>query len=456
MVIFEYPYLIITLFVLLFIFFVAVGIHFAIRFVHTANDKAEKSFLKISALKRFYNKYVKESGEVKVVYISLKPDSTHRLHSDTKKSRMFNNISDIILRTFSANEENKLAKHHSGHYVVVTCEPIEDISVYANKCIDNIKRTLSDDEAANVFGVTFGVYNNYFLHTSFDTALKRSGQACTLAEDKGIVLFQWNRDNGKELERKIKIKNTINSEIDNNKFFLEYQPIIDVKTEKIIGAEVLSRLNSVEDGILTPGTFLSALDSVGLNVKFDYYIFEKNCKWISNDKECRQKYFYSTNFSRATLCEKDFADKIISIVERYGLDYSIVAIEVLEDKNVNDAERKAMVENIYRLKEKGVLIFLDDFGRGFTSFADLDSLNISVVKIDKDVVSKVNNRNGLLILKNILRTANELGFKTLCEGIETKEQYDTVCNAGSDLAQGYYFYRPMPVKQLEELLQNNN
>ena len=78
-----------------------------------------------------------------------------------------------------------------------------------------------------------------------------------------------------------------------DRFFLVYQPVVDAKTKKIIGAEALSRLNSSSDGVLNPASFLSAVDSVGLNNKFDYYIFEKNCKWISNDKKQREGYKYT-------------------------------------------------------------------------------------------------------------------------------------------------------------------
>ena len=88
-------------------------------------------------------------------------------------------------------------------------------------------------------------------------------------------------------------ENSIRSEIEDNRFFLEYQPVIDAKTGEITGAEVLARLNSATEGILTPGAFLSAVNNVGLNKKFDYYIFEKNCKWIASDKENRVKYVYA-------------------------------------------------------------------------------------------------------------------------------------------------------------------
>ena len=275
-----------------------------------------------------------------------------------------------------------------------------------------------------------------------------------MAEDKDVLFCRWDSSNGKEFERKLKIENNIQNEIDNNRFFLEYQPIIDAKTNKIIGAEVLSRLNSPTEGILTPGMFLSAVNNVGLNEKFDYYIFEKNCKWISNDKEKRTKYVYTINFSRFTLCDINLAEKVIDIIEKYGIDYSCIAVEILEDKNLNSEEKDIMMQNLRKLKEKGVMILLDDFGKGYTSFIDLTEFDINIVKIDKAITQNATNEAGVVILKNIIQTAHDLGFKALCEGIETEEHKKIVVEAGCDILQGYYFYRPMPVAKLETLFDN--
>ena len=110
-----------------------------------------------------------------------------------------------------------------------------------------------------------------------------------------------------------------------------------------------------------------------------------------------------------------------------------------------------MIKNLAALKKKGILILLDDFGKGHTSFGDLSEFDISIVKIDKSITQNANNQTGFLILKNIIRTAHDLGFKTLCEGIETEELKKTVVDAGCDILQGYYFYRPMPVAQFETL-----
>ena len=220
-----------------------------------------------------------------------------------------------------------------------------------------------------------------------------------------------------------------------------------------MGAEVLSRLNSPTEGVVTPYFFLSAVNNVGLNKKFDYYIFEKNCKWISCDKENRTKYVYTINFSRYTLCEPELAENIINIIEKYDIDYSCIAVEILEDKSLNADEKSTMIKNITCLKEKGMLIFLDDFGKGHTGFGDLTDFDISIVKIDKSITQNATTKTGFLVLKNIIKTAHDLGFKTLCEGIETEEHKKTAVDAGCDMLQGYYFYRPMPVTQLETLFE---
>ena len=113
-----------------------------------------------------------------------------------------------------------------------------------------------------------------------------------------------------------------------------------------------------------------------------------------------------------------------------------------------------MVKNLSALKSKGILILLDDFGKGYTSFCDLTELAVNIVKIDKFITQNADNQSGFLILKNIIQTACDLGFQTLCEGIETEEHRKNAADAGCDLFQGYYFYRPMPVTQLETLLNN--
>ena len=176
------------------------------------------------------------------------------------------------------------------------------------------------------------------------------------------------------------------------------------------------------------------------------------CCPYSNNKEKRENYVYTINFSRNTLCDECFVEKITDTVEKYGLKYSCIAIEILEDRDLANYEKELISEKLFALKEKGVKILLDDFGGGYTSFGDLASFDVSIVKIDKSITQNATEKNGFLIMKNIIHTAKDLGFQTLCEGVETEEHRRICVEAGCDMLQGFYFYRPMPVTVFEDLI----
>lgn len=449
--IFEYPYVIITILVLFFIIMGLVGLYFTMKSARMAKVAAGKSFCGIGKIENDFEK----SGAMRkirsIVYISMPLDSMERLYSESKAMRMHEHVKRILFDHFCLNVNGEISLYGKENFVAISYLEANELERCIDECFGEINEVFVKNDAVNVAKINFGYHLTSATDVTFKTALLRAKQACSMAEDKEILCCRWDSSNGREFERKIKIENNIQNEINNNRFFLEYQPILDAKTDKIIGAEVLSRLNSPTEGVLSPSVFLSAVNNVGLNEKFDYYIFEKNCKWIVSDKEKRSKYVYTINFSRSTLCDTDFAENIIKIAEKYDVDYSCVAIEILEDKTLNNDKRQIMINNLTQLKEKGVLVLLDDFGNGYTSFGDLKDFDIDIVKIDKAITQGANNHTGFVILNNIIRTAHDLGFKTLCEGIETEEHKKMVVNAGCDILQGYYFYRPMPVTKLEAL-----
>lgn len=453
MKIFEYPYVIITILALFFIVMGLVGLYFTMKSVKTAKGTVEKSFCGIGKIENDFEKAGASRKNRCIIFISVSLDSMKRLYSESKALRIYEQIKRILLKHFCFDANGEISLYGKENFVALNGLESDKISHFIEGCFKEVNEVFVKNSAVNVVRMNFGYHCTSSTEVSFKTALGRAKQACSMAEDRGVLLCQWDNSDGKEFERKIKIENNIHNEIENNRFFLEYQPVIDAKTDKIVGAEVLSRLNSPTEGVLTPQHFLSAVNNVGLNEKFDYYIFEKNCKWIASDKENRTNYVYTINFSRYTLCDRNLAENIIKIIEKYEIDYSCIAIEILEDKNLNDDEISIMTKNLSILKEKGILILLDDFGKGYTGFGDLTEFDISIVKIDKSITQNATTKAGFLILKNIIQTAHDLGFKTLCEGIETDEHKKTAVDAGCDMLQGYYFYRPMSVTQLETLFE---
>ena len=453
MKIFEYPFVIIPILAIIFILMVFVGLFFTIKSVKTAKGTTGKGFCGLGTIENDFEKATALRQNRTITYIFISLDGIKRIYSESKALRLYKQVKEILFNYFCVGSDGEISLYGDENFVVLNDMEPDKLERIIEKCFEDINEVFVKYNAINVVHVNFGYVRTGSTEVTFKTALSRAKQACSMAETENTLYCRWDSSHGKAFERKIKIESNIENEIDNNRFFLEYQPIIDAKTSKIIGAEVLSRLNSPTEGVLTPNLFISAINNVGLAEKFDYYIFEKNCKWISSDKKNRSKYVYTINFSRHTLCDKNLADNIIGFIEKYDIDYSSIAIEILEDKSLNEIEKSVMTSNLSRLKEKGILILLDDFGKGYTSFIDLTDFDINIVKIDRAITQNATTESGFLILKNIIKTAHDLGFKTLCEGIETIEHKNVAIQAGSDILQGYYFYRPMPVTQLETLFE---
>ena len=453
MKIFEYPFVIIPILAIIFILMVFVGLFFTIKSVKTAKGTTGKGFCGLGTIENDFEKATALRQNRTITYIFISLDGIKRIYSESKALRLYKQVKEILFNYFCVGSDGEISLYGDENFVVLNDMEPDKLERIIEKCFEDINEVFVKYNAINVVHVNFGYVRTGSTEVTFKTALSRAKQACSMAETENTLYCRWDSSHGKAFERKIKIESNIENEIDNNRFFLEYQPLLDAKTSKIIGAEVLSRLNSDTEGILTPHHFLSAVNNVGLNEKFDYYIFEKNCKWISSDKENRGKYVYTINFSRHTLCDENLAQNIIDIAGEYGIDFSCIAVEILEDKNLNAKEKSIIVSNLKRLKEKGVMVLLDDFGKGYTNFIDLADFDIDIVKIDKAITQNSTTESGFLILKNIIRTAHDLGFKTLCEGVETAEHQKLAAEAGCDMLQGYYFYRPMPVAQLETLFE---
>ena len=450
---FEYPFIAIFVLIVCFCLLGGVVIYYAARGLRNERDDEDTRFENIKKLENSFTKAGKLRENRCVLYVNVFLDDFRSLYFQEKTETVYTAIKHILLQYFSSSASSMVSAYGDCAYVVFTTQDVEAVKSRADDFYAALNKRLAMSNALNVIDVTIGIFSALGTDISFDDAINRAQKACILAKNEKLPYAEWTANSGKALEKKIKIENNIENEIDNNRFFLVYQPVLDAKTKEIIGAEVLSRLNSVTDGILQPGLFLSAVDSVGLNNKFDYYIFEKNCKWISGDKQQREGYKYTINFSRSTLCEPEFVEKILNIADKYELNASCLAVEILEDKDISGEARMQMTENLTALKEKGVSVLLDDFGSGCTTLGDLQNLDISIIKIDSAITQNSVTENGYIILENIIRMAKSIGFKTLCEGVETQEQEDAVIRAGCDLLQGFYYYKPMPSVMLENLFE---
>ena len=442
------PALVITILMACAAILAGIGIGFAVKGIRTAQGKVEKGFLPVGLMENNYDKALSLYVDRSVIYVNISTEFQN-LYSE---QMVLSQLREIMLNYFSGKDGISVSAYGDKGFVAFAMRNPEQTKKLLENCYAEINNCLLAQGALHIVDVRMGVYFASHAEVNFEEAINRAKLACMMAKEEKQIYMQWEPGRGNELKRKIKIENNIEQELEDNRFFLEYQPFVEVNTRKIVGAEVLSRLNSKTEGIVPPNGFLTALDAVGLQEKFDYYVFEKNCKWIANDKQHREAYQYTINFSRTTLCDPKFVETVVGIATKYNLNLSCLAVEILEDKHVSGDTKERMIENLSALKEKGMGVLLDDFGNGFTTFADLQSLDISILKIDKSITQNAVTDTGYIVLKNIITTAKDIGYKVLCEGVETPEQEDAVIRAGCDLLQGFYYYKPMPASMLENLL----
>lgn len=235
----------------------------------------------------------------------------------------------------------------------------------------------------------------------------------------------------------------------NNEFKIHLQFIVDNKTKQIASAEALSRWENSLGEVIFPGAYIGLMEKSGLIVKFDYYIFEKVCKKLSEWKNSEfDNVTISCNITRITISEKNFVTKIKELADKYDFDKSKLILEITEDcieKNLDVARN-----NIIKMKDIGFSIALDDIGTGYTSLISLCEYPIDMVKIDRAVLLSADKERGKKLFLGIISLVNSLNLKVVCEGVETEAQNQLVTESLCDYVQGWYYTKALSESKAEE------
>lgn len=271
--------------------------------------------------------------------------------------------------------------------------------------------------------------------------------------DKQIMYCDIHSMNMVQEEKKI--TESILKGFENNEFKMYLQFIIDNKTKKIVSAEALSRWDSREKGLIGPGKYIENMENSGLISRHDFHMFELACRQLEKWKDTKYSHInISCNFTRITLSEENFIDKLIMISNSYSFDKAKIAIEITEDAIEKD--RETATKNVVRAKELGFRIYLDDLGSGYTSLANLCDYPIDVVKIDRDILLKTELENGKKLFAGIIALAHSMDIKVLCEGVETEKQNALVSDSDCDYIQGWYYSKVLPLEECEEFVRRYN
>ncbi len=277
--------------------------------------------------------------------------------------------------------------------------------------------------------------------------MMRSSVAYQVARDKeGGAVAYYDEQKYSNIMKQKDISANFDDALKNEKFVVYYQPKVRTRDSKIGGAEALIRWY-FKGSIVSPGEFIPILEKDGSICRLDFYVLDKVCAFLKRLQEEGQDYLkISVNFSRCHMENKHLAEDIVAVINKHGVPHKYIEVELTESEDFKDYEEISKLVN--KLKQYDIATSIDDFGTGYSSLNMLRLAEIDLLKIDRSFVQMdeefERKFRDIVMLKNIVRMAKELGIQIVAEGVETKEQYEYLSTTGCDMMQGYYFDKPLP------------
>ena len=264
----------------------------------------------------------------------------------------------------------------------------------------------------------------------------------------------YNKIISDKLDRENEIEASMENALLNNEFKVYLQPKYNLNTRDIVGAEALIRWISPEKGFLRPDEFIPLFEKNGFIVNLDFFVLEEICKlirkWLDQGIE---PVVISVNQSRAHFNNEFYIENLCEVVNKYNIPPSLIELELTESVFLDNTD--IIVSVLSKMKGKGFLISIDDFGSGYSSLNLLKKVFVDVLKIDKEFLDETtDSERSRSIIKKVVEMAKELKMKVICEGVETEEQATFLRGISCDMAQGYLYAKPMPIAEFDDIIKN--
>lgn len=343
---------------------------------------------------------------------------------------------------------NGFAARTDGNEFVIIIDSnmsVEDVAKSADKLVLSLHDMDIRKDIISIISLNVGIVLNQEVTSTFDELFHKGSTSLHQAKHskKGKVALYHESDKLVELNRAIELE--MENALATGQFHVYLQPKVNMVSSKLYGAEALCRWIHPIDGLRSPALFIPVFEKNGFISKLDMYMFEEICKLKAKWKEEGAEYanlLISVNMSRLHLYNKVFPETLAEIADKYNIDHNELEVEITENVFVKDSNE--LIDNVKRLKKHGFQVSIDDFGSGFSALNLLKDLDVDTIKIDQSFLYGSGETNrGKKVIRNIIAMCLELKLDVVTEGIETREQIDFIKQCGCQVAQGFYYAKPM-------------
>ncbi len=301
-------------------------------------------------------------------------------------------------------------------------------------------------------------YGRYYIkpgETDINDIVNKTNIAHSHAKKNRIANI-WDYDEEFRLKvlKDTQIANKMHKALENEEFKVYLQPKYSLNNTKIVGAEALVRWVQYDGAMVFPNDFIPLFEQNGFIVQLDKYMLSQVCRLLKKWQDMNIKLVpISVNFARLHLQNKNFVNEIQNIVSQYGINTKYIEIELTESTVIeNEKQLKKLIKQLHKA---GFLVSIDDFGSGYSSLGMLKTFDVDTLKLDRSFFIEDEDEHeqhkGELVIKSIIELANSIGMYTVAEGIENEKQKNFLNAINCSAAQGYYFSKPVPISDFENL-----
>ncbi len=328
----------------------------------------------------------------------------------------------------------------------ICLENKEEVLKVAQHLSHHLDRTYKFDKIPFLIEMYFGIMPyEKGGPDSFRTLVKKALIAADYGLQNSLEVCAYNGETQDFSERNIYILHELREAIEQDQLTLNYQPIISLVKNEVIGVEALARWGHSTLGMVSPLEFMRIAEQTQLINPYTKWLLKESLSQLAKWREDGLCFVLSLNFSMKNFEEPSVVQEIFHYLEAYNIPPQMLEIEVTETAIARNIGKAADI--LQSLREKGIKVAIDDFGTGQSSLSYLFELPVDALKIDQVFIrSMLDNSAAEAIIRSAIMMGHEMNLKVIAEGIETKEQLAHLKKLGCDYGQGYYISRPMPVE----------